>query len=56
MELYDIKVSLNNSLKKLKDLGDSLWPRWIKQQNKRIRRASNKRRFLEWPKKSSKCY
>ena len=56
MEIYEMKQGLSTSLKKLKDLGDSLWLIKAWRKNKRIRASTKFRYFLERPKESSKYY
>ena len=48
-ELEQIRLGLSAYDEKLKEMGASLWRRWREGEDKRIRRAFRRPRFLEWP-------
>ena len=47
-ELEQIRLGLSAYDEKLKEMGASLWRRWREGEDKRIRRAFRRPRFLEW--------
>lgn len=51
MDFEEVKRLLDETEKRLKSLGDSLWPTKAWERTKRLRRKDNARWVLEWPKK-----